>query len=59
MVVRLSPAARGGGFAYFGRLDDLRRRLEQKLGCSVDLVSEPVGSAGLRDSIAREATLAF
>jgi predicted nucleotidyltransferase len=59
VVVRLSPAARAGGFAYFGRLDDLRLRLEQILGCSVDLVAEPVGKTALRQSIARGATLAF
>jgi hypothetical protein len=40
VVVRLTPEASRGGFAYFGRLDDLSRRLEEILGCSVDLVAE-------------------
>jgi predicted nucleotidyltransferase len=37
VVVRLTPEASKGGFAYFGRLDDLTGRLEEMLGCSVDL----------------------
>jgi hypothetical protein len=59
VVVRLTPAARRGGFAYFGRLDELSRRLEQILGCRVDIVTEPVDRASLRQAIEREAALAF
>ena len=59
VVVRLTPEASRGGFAYFGRLDDLSRRLEEILGCSVDLVAEPVRRDRLRKNIEREATLAF
>ncbi len=59
VVVRLTPEASRGGFAYFGRLDDLTRRLEEILGCSVDLIAEPVRKERLRKIIEREATLAF
>jgi hypothetical protein len=59
VVVRLTPEASKGGFAYFGRLDDLTRRLEKLLGCSVDLVAEPVRKDRLRQNIEREAMLAF
>ena len=59
VVIRLTPEASRGGFAYFGRLDDLSRRLEEILGCSVDLIAEPVRRERLRENIEREATLAF
>ncbi len=59
VVVRLTPEASQGGFAYFGRLDDLTRRLEEILGCSVDVIAEPVRKERLRKNIEREATLAF
>lgn len=59
VTVRLSPEVSQGGFAYFGRLDDLARRLEEILGCSVDLLAEPVGKHSLREAIDREAALAF
>jgi predicted nucleotidyltransferase len=59
VVVRLRPEAAQGGFAYFGRLDALIQRLEQILGCSVDIVIEPVRKERLRQNIEREATLAF
>jgi predicted nucleotidyltransferase len=57
--VRLSPEARRGGFAYFGRLADLKEQLEQLLGGSVDLVVEPVQKEALRQAVQREAALAF
>jgi predicted nucleotidyltransferase len=57
--VRLTPEANQGGFAYFGRLDDLTRRLEEILGCSVDVITEPVHKERLRKNIEREAALAF
>jgi predicted nucleotidyltransferase len=59
ILVRLTPEARQGGFAYFGRLDDLTRQLEQILGCSVDVVAEPVRKQALRETVEREAALAF
>ena len=59
VVVRLSPEVSQGGFAYFGRLDDLTHRLEEILGCSIDIVTEPVRKERLRQAIEREAALAF
>jgi predicted nucleotidyltransferase len=59
LVVRLRPELREGGFAYFGRLDELANRLSTVLGCSVDLVAEPVRKARLRQQIEREAARAF
>jgi uncharacterized protein len=59
ILLRLSPEARQGGFAYFGRLADLTRRLEQILGCSVDVVVEPLQKQALREAAEREAALAF
>jgi uncharacterized protein len=59
VVVRLSPEAKRGGFAYFGRLGDLKLQLEQILGCSVDLVVQPVRREALREAVEREAALAF
>jgi predicted nucleotidyltransferase len=59
VVIRLNPGAAQGGFAYFGRLDAINRRLEEILGCSVDVVAEPVRKERLRQIIGREATLAF
>ena len=59
ILVRLSPDAAQGGFAYFGRLDEINRRLEQILGGPVDIVTEPVRKERLRQAIKREATLAF
>jgi predicted nucleotidyltransferase len=57
--VRLTPDPNRGGFAYFGRLEQLTRRLEEVLGCRVDVVTEPVGKGRLRKHIQREALLAF
>src|SRR6185312_11665751 len=59
VVIRLSPEAAQGGFAYFGRLDTIKRRLEEILGCSVDIVAEAVRKERLRLTMEREATLAF
>ena len=59
VLVRLSPEAKQGGFAFFGRVADLTRQLEQILGCSVDVLIEPVPKQALREAAAREAILAF
>jgi uncharacterized protein len=59
VVVRLSPESSEGGFAYFGRLEALTQRLQQILGCPVDIVTEPVRKERLRRIIERDATVAF
>ena len=40
VAVKLTEAGAGGGFAYFGRIDALRR-LTDILGCPVNVVVEP------------------
>ena len=59
VVVRLTEEARGGGFAYFGRIDRLRRRLESILARHVDLIAEPVQKERLRREIEKDRILAF
>ncbi len=59
VVIRLTPEASQGGFAYFGRLDALAKHLQDILGCPVDVVAAPVRKERLRRNIEREARLAF
>jgi predicted nucleotidyltransferase len=59
LVIRLSPECSEGGFVYFGRMEALEQRLREILGCSVDIVTEPVRKERLRRIIERDATLAF
>jgi len=59
VVVRLSEGFSKGGFDYFGRLDDLRKRLSVILGSKVDVIEEPVRKEQLRVEIDRDRTLAF
>jgi uncharacterized protein len=59
VVIRLSPESYESGFAYFGRLEALTQRLQEILGCSVDIVTEPVRKERLRRIIERDATVAF
>ena len=59
VVARLTDDARRGGFAYFGRLDRLRGRLESILACPVDLIAEPVQKERLRQAIEKDRILAF
>ena len=59
VVARLSEEAASGGFAWFGRIDALTRRLQEILGCPIDVVAEPVYASRLRASIEKDATRAF
>jgi predicted nucleotidyltransferase len=59
VVVRLSEEAGRGGFAYFGRLAALERRLADILGRPVDVVAEPVRKDRLRRDIEREGAFVF
>ena len=59
VVVRLRPEKLGGGLAYFGQLDALARRLQDRLGCPVDIVTEPIRKERLRRIMERDATRAF
>ena len=57
VVVRLTEDV--AGFAYFGRLDQLGRRLETILGRPVDVVAEPVRKDRLKRRIEKDLTVAF
>jgi uncharacterized protein len=59
IIVRLTSEAADGGFAYFGRLDALNRRLEAILERPVDIVAEPVRKDRLRRSIEKDRIVAF
>jgi len=59
LLLRLRPGMSEGGFAYFGRLDELTKRLSAILGRNVDVIAEPVRKARLRREIEREAARAF
>src|ERR1700728_1601942 len=54
VVVQLTSEARREGFAYFGRLDSLSRRLAEILQTPVDVVAEPIRKDRLRRSIERD-----
>src|SRR5882757_9672640 len=57
VVVSLTKDARRGGFAYFGRIDRLRERLEAILARQVDLVAELVRKERLRREIEKDRIL--
>jgi hypothetical protein len=59
VAVRLNRASMPKGFRYAGRLETLRRRLEETLDCPVDLVSEPVLKARIQEAIDRDRVVAF
>jgi predicted nucleotidyltransferase len=59
VVVRLTDEAQRGGFAYFGRIDRIRQRLESILARHVDLIAEPIQKERLRREIERDRVLAF
>ncbi|MGB7037403.1 MAG: nucleotidyltransferase domain-containing protein [Xanthobacteraceae bacterium] len=59
VVVKLSEEARRGGFAYFGRIDTLSRRLAEILQRPVDIVAEPIMKDRLRRAIEKDRMVAF
>ena len=59
VVVKLSDEARSGGFAYFGRIDSLTRRLGEILKRPVDVVAEPIMKDRLRREIEKDRIVAF
>jgi len=59
VVVKLSDEARSGGFAYFGRIDSLTRRLAEILKRPVDVVAEPIMKDRLRREIEKDRIVAF
>jgi uncharacterized protein len=59
VVVRLGENFSTGGFDYFGRLEDLQRRLSDILGCKVDVIEEPVRKPRLQAEIDRDRAFVF
>ncbi len=59
VVVTLSEEARRGGFAYFGRIDTLSRRLAEILQRPVDIVAEPIMKDRLRRAVEKDRIVAF
>jgi predicted nucleotidyltransferase len=59
VVVKLSDEARREGFAYFGRLDSLNRRLREILQRQVDIVAEPIQKKRLLREIEKDRIIAF
>jgi hypothetical protein len=59
VVVSMSSDARREGFAYFGRLDSLSRRLTEILQQPVDVVAEPIRKERLRRNIEKDRIVAF
>lgn len=59
VVVKLSEEARRGGFAYFGRIDTLSRRLAEILQRPVDIVAEPIMKDRLRRAVEKDRIVAF
>jgi hypothetical protein len=59
VVVKLNDEARREGFAYFGRLDSLNRRLREILQRPVDIVAEPIRKERLKREIEKDRIIAF
>ena len=59
VVVRFEPGAAKQGFAYFGMLDELARRLEAIVRRPVGVITEPVRKPDLRREVERHSVVAF
>jgi predicted nucleotidyltransferase len=59
VVVRLGENFSRGGFDYFGRLEELQRRLSDVLGCKVDVIEEPVRKPRRQAEIDRDRAFVF
>lgn len=58
IAVRIGSVT-GSGFAYVGRLEDLRERLGRLLGRDVDLVTEPARNPRLQRALEAERIVTF
>jgi len=58
VVVQFTDEVRNEGFAYFGRIDSLSRRLAEILERPVDVVAEPIQKDRLRQAIERDRIIA-
>jgi predicted nucleotidyltransferase len=59
VLVRLKPDPTRKGFAYFGTIDRLTRRLEAIVLGPVDVIAEPVRKQRLRHEIEKDRIIAF
>ncbi len=59
LAVQPGASFSAGGFDHFGKLDALRDRLADLLGCSVDLVEVSAAKPRLRQVIEQEGLRAF
>jgi uncharacterized protein len=59
LAVRLSEGFSAPGLKFLSRLSELERQLSGILGCTVDVVEEPVRKARFQAEVDRDRTLAF
>jgi predicted nucleotidyltransferase len=59
IAVRFADSFATGGFEFFGKFDDLRLELSERLGTPVDLVEEPVRRKSIQAEIERDRVIAF
>jgi predicted nucleotidyltransferase len=59
LAVKLDHGRMPAGFAYAGRLEELRCMFEATLGRAVDVVPEPVRNRRFQEEIDRDRVLAF
>jgi predicted nucleotidyltransferase len=57
IAVTLTPGARG--FAHLERMEAIKTRLMEIVGCSVDLIEEPSPSPRVQHAIEQDRVLAF
>jgi predicted nucleotidyltransferase len=57
LAVTLTPSRRG--LAHLERMDRIRERLSEILGCPVDVIEEPAPSARIQRAIDQDRVLAF
>ncbi len=59
VALKIDPTRMPMGLAYFGFLDDIERRLEERLGRRVDVIHEPVKNASIQRAIDHDRCIAF
>jgi predicted nucleotidyltransferase len=59
LAARLGGDFSRRGLDYFGRLDELERRITAILGCEVDVIEEPARGMRFQAEIDRDRAIAF
>ena len=59
VVVRLTDDPNRRGFRFYGRLEELTRKLEGIVSRPVDIITEPIHNERLKRRIAEDQTIAF